>query len=101
MIRSFLQSSKRLLSTKVSNSEILLQYPESHPGIALFTLNRPPVNAVSLSLGARFRYCIEELKSNKSLQGVILHSNVPRIFCAGADLKERLLIKEEDVPGYN
>ena len=95
--RVFQQTSRRLLSS-LSN-EILLTYPEENPGIALLGLNRPPVNAVSLSLGATLREAIAEIKSKKSLQGVVLYSTTPKIFCAGADLKERLFIKEEDVPG--
>ena len=93
LIRGF----KRLFSS--SSNEILLTYPESNPGVALLGLNRPPVNAVSLSLGAALRASLAEIKENKSLQGVILYSTSPKIFCAGADLKERLFIKEEDVPG--
>jgi len=97
MQRLIQQTSRRLLSS--SSNEILLTYPESNPGIALLGMNRPPVNAVSLSLGASLREAIAEIKSKKSLQGVILYSTTPKIFCAGADLKERLFIKEEDVPG--
>ena len=97
MGRLIQQTSRRLLSS--SSNEILLTYPESNPGIALLGLNRPPVNAVSLSLGAQLREALAEIKSKKSLQGVILYSTSPKIFCAGADLKERLFIKEEDVPG--
>ena len=31
---------------------------------------------------------------------MILKSDVPGVFCAGADLKERKKMKEEDVPRY-
>ena len=31
---------------------------------------------------------------------MILKSDVPGVFCAGADLKERKKMKEEEVPGY-
>jgi len=91
------QTSRRFLST--TGNEVLLTYPKSHPGIALLALNRPPVNAVSLALGAQLRESLAEIKENKALQGVVLYSTTSKIFCAGADLKERLFIKEEDVPG--
>lgn len=95
--RRFLKlTTGRLLST--AGNEILLTYPEANPGIALLGLNRPPVNAVSLALGASLRSAVAEIKEQKSLQGVILYSTTPKMFCAGADLKERLTIKEEDVP---
>ena len=88
---------KRLMST--TTNEVLLSYPESHKGIAFLGLNRPPVNAVSLALGSALKACLTEIKRNDTLQGVLLYSTTPKIFCAGADLKERLHIKEEDVPG--
>lgn len=97
MRKLLVQTSRRFLSS--STNEILLTYPESNPGIALLGLNRPPVNAMSLSLGAKLREAIAEIRAHKSLQGVILYSTNPKVFCAGADLKERLFIKEEDVPG--
>ena len=40
---------------------------------------------------------IGNVRSNSDARVVILRSNVPGVFCAGADLKERKTMKEEDV----
>jgi len=101
MALSLTRLTRRCLSSRLLSSApdlVKLDYPEANPGIALLGMNRAPVNAVSLALGAQLREALEDIKQNKKLQGVILYSTVPKIFCAGADLKERLSIKEEDVP---
>ena len=40
---------------------------------------------------------IGSIRSNSDARVAILRSNVPGVFCAGADLKERRTMKEEDV----
>ena len=40
---------------------------------------------------------IGNTRTNNNARVVILKSNVPGVFCAGADLKERRAMKEEDV----
>lgn len=40
---------------------------------------------------------IERIKVDRDVRAVILKSDVPGIFCAGADLKERAKMKEEEV----
>lgn len=40
---------------------------------------------------------IGNVRTNSAARTVILRSNVPGVFCAGADLKERRTMKEEDV----
>ena len=40
---------------------------------------------------------IERVKVDRDVRAVILKSDVPGIFCAGADLKERAKMKEEEV----
>ena len=37
------------------------------------------------------------MKYDPQIRAVILKSNVPGIFCAGADLKERKLMTEQEV----
>ncbi|RDD36650.1 Methylglutaconyl-CoA hydratase, mitochondrial [Trichoplax sp. H2] len=67
-------------------------------GITVFTFNRPKAkNAISKNVANQFRESIEAVKHDKSVRVVILRSAVPNIFCAGADLKERLQMPPEEV----
>lgn len=62
----------------------------------MIKLNRPAArNAFSRSLVNSFHDIADELKYDKNTRVVILQSLVPKIFCAGADLKER---KTMDLP---
>ena len=45
----------------------------------------------------QFEESIGDLRTNGDVRTVILRSAVPGIFCAGADLKERVSIKPEEV----
>lgn len=59
-------------------------------GIALLGLDRPAAkNALGRQLMAEFRQALVDLGSDPSVRVVVLHSLVPGVFCAGADLKER------------
>ena len=40
---------------------------------------------------------MDQVKHDHSIRAVILKSDAPGIFCAGADLKERAKMKEEEV----
>jgi methylglutaconyl-CoA hydratase len=59
-------------------------------GIVLLGLDRPTAkNALGRQLLTEFRQALEELRLDPSVRVVVLHSLVPGVFCAGADLKER------------
>ncbi|XP_076034031.1 methylglutaconyl-CoA hydratase, mitochondrial [Oratosquilla oratoria] len=67
-------------------------------GIAVFGLNRPAAkNAISRNLLKEFEEAITSVRYDKNVRVVILRSHVPGVFCAGADLKERAKMKQEDV----
>lgn len=58
--------------------------------IATITLNRPEAaNAFSMQMLTEFRELIEDFKYNSSIRTVILTGSGEKVFCAGADLKER------------
>uniref|UniRef100_A0AAV1U5Z0 Enoyl-CoA hydratase n=1 Tax=Peronospora matthiolae TaxID=2874970 RepID=A0AAV1U5Z0_9STRA len=60
-------------------------------GIALFTMDRPEArNALGRQFMAEFRQALEQVRFDSSVRVVVVRSAVPRVFCAGADLKERL-----------
>ncbi len=59
-------------------------------GIVLLGLDRPAAkNALGGQLLAEFRGALSSLRVDAGVRVVLLHSHVPGVFCAGADLKER------------
>ncbi|NUN70890.1 MAG: enoyl-CoA hydratase/isomerase family protein [Bacteroidetes bacterium] len=64
--------------------------------IARVTLNRPPVNALNSELVAELVAAAEALRNNDDVWTVAVTSN-GKVFCAGADLKERAGIPQENV----
>jgi len=59
-------------------------------GIVLLGLDRPTAkNALGRQLMIEFRQALADLRSDPAARVVALHSLVPGVFCAGADLKER------------
>jgi methylglutaconyl-CoA hydratase len=59
-------------------------------GIVLVGLDRPGAkNALGRQLMAEFRQALADLRFDPAVRVVVLHSLVPGVFCAGADLKER------------
>jgi methylglutaconyl-CoA hydratase len=59
-------------------------------GIVLLGLDRASAkNALGRQLLEAFRTALEDLRSDPVVRVVLIHSRVPGIFCAGADLKER------------
>ena len=59
-------------------------------GIVLLGLDRPAAkNALGRQLMTEFRQALADLRLDTSVRVVVVHSLVPGVFCAGADLKER------------
>jgi len=72
-----------------------LQGPDA--GIVLLGLDRPGAkNALGRQLLAEFREAVGMIGSDPAVRVVILHSLVPDVFCAGADLKERAEMSAEE-----
>merc|ERR1712223_1341827 len=60
-------------------------------GIVVLGLNRPAAkNAFSKNLVMELCDAVETVKFDKSVRVIIIKSTTPGIFCAGADLKERV-----------
>lgn len=56
-------------------------------GVAVITLQRPPMNALSLSVQSQFAQAAREADERRDVHAVVLHGG-PKVFAAGADVKE-------------
>lgn len=65
-------------------------------GIAVLTLARPPVNALGRRLVEDLAGALGALEADPDLRALIVAAE-GKAFCAGADLKERQSMNEEDV----
>ncbi len=66
--------------------------------IALITLNRPQAaNALSAEMLRNLQLILQEIEFNSNIRCVILTGTGEKAFCAGADLKERIKLKEDQV----
>jgi methylglutaconyl-CoA hydratase len=67
-------------------------------GIVLLGFDRPEAkNALGRRLLDEFLACLAELRFDPSVRVVVVHSLVPGVFCAGADLKERAAMSPSEV----
>ena len=101
--RAFIiKANTSLFSTSSLDNELTLEYLDGdQKGIAIMSINRPAAkNSLSINLMKLFTDHIDTLSNDLTLRTLILRSVVPRVFCAGADLKERKSMKEEDVPMF-
>jgi len=70
-------------------------------GVVLLGLDRPAAkNALGRQLLAEFRQAVGALGSDPAVRVVVLHSLVPGVFCAGADLKERAEMSTEEAGAF-
>jgi len=66
--------------------------------VVTLTLNRPQAaNALSTQLLKELKAHMEKLQNDKDVRVIILTSAGEKAFCAGADLKERITMNEEEV----
>ncbi|CAM9710572.1 unnamed protein product, partial [Choristocarpus tenellus] len=66
-------------------------------GVMHLELNRPKANALSKDLVDKLSMVLEDISMDKSVRALVLSSNVKGVFCAGADLKERINMPVEEV----
>ncbi|HCZ32188.1 MAG TPA: enoyl-CoA hydratase [Holophagaceae bacterium] len=70
-------------------------------GIFLLGLDRPAAkNALGRQLMGEFRQALADLRVDPSVRVVVLHSLVPGVFCAGADLKERAEMSQAEAEAF-
>lgn len=98
------QFQRRTLSS-VIDSPIKVKYqPAPHSGnIRILLLDRPEArNALSRNLVADLKHHVDEIQAEGGsgpTRALILASNTDKAFCAGADLKERKGMTQEEYAG--
>nr|XP_034956174.1 methylglutaconyl-CoA hydratase, mitochondrial [Zootoca vivipara] len=82
--------------------ELRVRYlDDEHKGIVVLGLNRAHAkNALNKNLIKMMSKVMEALKSDKKVRTVIFRSEVPGVFCAGADLKERVKMHSSEVSSF-
>nr|XP_038951782.1 methylglutaconyl-CoA hydratase, mitochondrial isoform X6 [Rattus norvegicus] len=71
---------------------------EENRGIVVLGINRAyGKNSLSKNLLKMLSKAVDALKSDKKVRTIIIRSEVPGIFCAGADLKERAKMHSSEV----
>ncbi len=71
---------------------------ERRGGLALLTLNRPDAaNSLSRAMVLELGRAGRELTADPTLRAIVLTGAGDRVFCAGADLKERRGMADDDV----
>jgi 3,2-trans-enoyl-CoA isomerase len=79
----------RTLTTTSSPPPLKEQFfIETKSNYAILSLNRAPVNSLNLDFLTSLNIQLDKLEENKSIDGVILTSNIPNIFSAGLDIME-------------
>ncbi|XP_049869307.1 enoyl-CoA hydratase domain-containing protein 2, mitochondrial isoform X1 [Pectinophora gossypiella] len=98
----------RLLTTQAQSGNVNSDNPVvfekltgADCGIALYGLNKAKDrNALGFDLIKAMKEVHQILREDTKISVVILHSLVPGIFCAGANLKERLKMSDEEVASF-
>ncbi|XP_075232084.1 methylglutaconyl-CoA hydratase, mitochondrial [Lycorma delicatula] len=87
------------LKQSFPQQEVVLDVLEKpYKGITVLGLNKTSSkNSLSKSLIEQFNFVLENIECSERTRVLILRSLVPRVFCAGADLKERLEMTHSEV----
>ncbi|KAM6159509.1 methylglutaconyl-CoA hydratase, mitochondrial isoform 2-T2 [Erethizon dorsatum] len=91
---------RRGYSSEVKSEDELRvrQLEEENRGIVVLGINRAyGKNSLSKNLIKTLSKTVDALKSDKKVRTIIIRSEVPGIFCAGADLKERAKMHSSEV----
>ncbi|XP_011314479.1 methylglutaconyl-CoA hydratase, mitochondrial [Fopius arisanus] len=81
------------------SKEVTINYLDGKDnGIAVLALNRPAArNSFGRNLVSLLSQSLHKIRDDEKVRVLILRSLVPKIFCAGADLKERGQMSELEV----
>ncbi len=83
----------------MDNQDVLIRQEKDHT--VILTLNRPkPMNSLNFDLLYAIRDEIDELQYRSDIRTVIITGAGERAFCAGADLKERASLSQDEVKKF-
>lgn len=68
---------------------------DQQSGVAVLKMKRPPVNSLNLEFLQEIRQSLVKLEQDKQCKGIVLASDVPKIFSAGLDILEMFQPKED------
>lgn len=97
--RTFLQQSKKLnkFCFSASTGSLFTLETINDGKIHVLSINNPDKrNALSGQMIQEMNEAIDNIQEDQDMRAVILRSSTPGMFCAGADLKERLTVSNED-----
>eukprot|EP01063_Lacrimia_lanifica_P006984 TRINITY_DN14423_c0_g1_i1.p1 TRINITY_DN14423_c0_g1~~TRINITY_DN14423_c0_g1_i1.p1 ORF type:complete len:280 (+),score=105.38 TRINITY_DN14423_c0_g1_i1:52-891(+) len=70
-------------------------------GAVVLTMNRPArKNAFGRVMLKEFKECLDECAQDSKIRSIVLRSTVPKVFSAGADLKERKEMSPEEASEF-
>nr|XP_006823943.1 PREDICTED: methylglutaconyl-CoA hydratase, mitochondrial-like [Saccoglossus kowalevskii] len=99
-LRTLLLPVRKLCSNLSKATELVgIQHLEGkHAGIAVISMSRRKhKNAINDEFVNLLQEVLDSVKFNEKLRALILKSNVPGTFCAGADLKYRATLPAEEI----
>ncbi|KAH9721087.1 putative enoyl-CoA hydratase 2 [Citrus sinensis] len=96
------QSRRTLILDSASSESVQLQrISDSDIGIIEVSLNRPAAkNALGTDMLRGLKHAFETISEDSSANVVMIRSSVPKVFCAGADLKERRQMSPSEIHFY-
>ncbi|KAJ6942859.1 hypothetical protein NC652_008607 [Populus alba x Populus x berolinensis] len=96
------QTHRTLILESLSYESVRLRrLSDSDSGIVEVNLDRPAAkNSIGKEMLRGLRNAFETIESDESAQVVLICSSVPKVFCAGADLKERKTMTPSEVQNF-
>ena len=88
--RSFAASAKkhRLESDKEASPLVVIENDPTNDRFKVMKMNRPPVNSLNLEMFQSLIQAVDTLEDTQNIDGAIVHTTSPSVFCAGLDLSE-------------
>ena len=105
LVRTFVKTQIRYLSTHVSSPLKVLQHPAPHSGhVRILLLNRPEArNALSRQLVSDLGKQIDTIDAEArtgATRALVIASEIDQAFCSGADLKERKSFTQDETKAF-
>lgn len=95
-------STNAMLNPKEEAREVVLKYLDGKDnGILVLGLNRPNFsNALGKTLVGQLTDVLSSVREDSKLRVLIIRSLIPKVFCAGADLRERSRMEGSEITKF-